>query len=282
MLSSSIMFVIMASLIRYLGDDTSVYSMIFWRSFAGVLMVLPFLIMRGKNSLKVTRLGKVFNRCLFSAIGFFTSFYAFANLPLAGAQALSFTRPLFITLLAVFLLKEKVAWRRWSAIFVGFIGVLIMTNPKAGFNFASIMALVSALSFALAIVTVKDLTKDNNAFTLIFYSNFFTAICGIPFILLDPVFPSQSALLPLLIMGITGVLAQIFYVKGLSIADASLMGIIDYIRLPCAALIGLFIFNEKLETNIIIGSLIVVISTVYITIRESKIAPQKLKPLENN
>lgn len=279
MIGSALSFVCMTAVARYLGDKTSVAMMIFWRSIAGVIMTLPFILGKNASHLKAKRPIKIIHRSVFTTAGFFGSFYAFANLPMAQAQALSFSRTLFITILAVIILHEKVAWRRWTAVAIGFAGVILMTKPDFNggsfINFASLAAVGAAACFAFSIVTAKDLTKDHSPMTLVLYSNLFTTFCGLPFLLMDFHFPSLSTLLPLAGLGFFGVMAQNCYVRALSVGEASLMGLMDYIRLPLSAAMGYIIFMEKPDINTILGAIIVIGSTLYITFRELKLGTQK-------
>ena len=279
MVGSALSFVVMSGLARYLGSHTSVAMMIFWRSMAGVLMTLPFVVGKNIGAWKVKRWDKVVLRSFYGTIGFFASFYAYAHLPLAHAQALSFSRALFITILAVVLLKEKVAWRRWSAIVVGFIGVILMTGSGSqklvDLDLASLAAIAAAFAFALSIITVKDLTSDHSPLTLVLYANILTTIAGIPFLLADFHMPPQSSLLPLALMGVTGVIAQACYVQALSVGEASLMGLMDYLRLPLAVIVGFIAFAEIPNGNSLLGAFIVIASTIYITFREAQLESKK-------
>ena len=135
-----------------------------------MIIVLPFALMAGPKVWKTSRPGKLLLRSSYGTIGFFAGFYALVHLPLAQSQALSFSRTLFMTILAVVILKEKVAWRRWTAVGIGFLGILMMTKPDfsshaTAIDPATLAALVSALAFAFALVTVKDLTKDHSSLT---------------------------------------------------------------------------------------------------------------------
>ena len=268
MVGSALGFLVMAVLAKGLSDQTSVAMLIFWRSLAGVAVTLPFAIFAGSRVWKTPRPGKLFLRSSYGTIGFFTGFYALVHLPLADSQALSFSRTLFITILAVFILKEKVAWRRWSAVAIGFLGILMMTKPGASMNIASLAAIVSALAFAFALVTVKDLTADHSPLTLVIYGNIFTTLAGLPFLILDPTLPELPTIGLLLAMGVAGVIAQSCYVRALSTGDASLMGLIDYIRLPLVALAGFWVFDEIPDKVAMLGAAIVIASTIYITLRD--------------
>lgn len=271
MLGSACGFVVMAVLAKGLSDQTSVAMLIFWRSLAGVAATLPFALFAGRAVWKTPRPGRLFLRSSYGTVGFFAGFYALVHLPLADSQALSFSRTLFMTVLAVIILKEKVAWRRWTAVAIGFVGILLMTKPGASMNLASLSAIVSALAFAFALITVKDLTKDHSPLTLVIYGNIFTTLAGLPFLILDPRLPDLLTIGLLLAMGVAGVIAQSCYVRALSTGDASLMGLIDYVRLPLVALAGFWIFGEVPDRLAMAGAVIVIASTIYITLRDVQV-----------
>lgn len=271
MLGSAVSFTAMAVLAKWLGSDVSVAALIFWRSLAGVIAALPFLLAGGLKSLRLARPGKVAFRAGWSTAGFFLAFFALVELPLADNMALSFTRTLFITILAVVLLREQVAWRRWTAVAVGFAGVLLMTKPGAGLSPGALAALGAAFCFAVAIVTVKDLTRDHSPAQLVISVNLVTALAGLPVLLADPAVPDPRELALLLAMGFAGVAAQSCYIRALGTGEASLMGLIDYVRLPLGALAGFLVFAEVPDSLAMLGAAIVIASTLYITLREAAV-----------
>lgn len=275
MLGSAVAFTVMAVLAKWLGQDISVAALIFWRSLAGVIAALPFLAGSGVGALRLARPGKVAWRALWSTAGFFLAFYALVELPLADNLALSFTRTLFITVLAVFILKEKVAWRRWAAVAVGFGGVLLMTRPGEVPSLGTLAALGAAFCFAVAIVTVKDLTRDHSPVQLVLSVNLVTALAGLPFLIMDPALPSLPDMALLLAMGFAGVGAQSCYIRALGTGDASLMGLIDYVRLPLSALAGFLVFAEVPDTLAMVGAGVVIASTLYITWREARLGAER-------
>jgi drug/metabolite transporter (DMT)-like permease len=279
MVGSMLAFSGMAVLIKLLGPDVGVGTLIFWRSVAGVAATLPFALKAGPEVWRSPRPWRLALRSCYGTVGFFAGFYALVHLPLADSQALSFSRTLFITVLAVFLLGEKVAWRRWTAVGIGFLGVLLMTRPGAAMEPATLAALVSALAFAFALVTIKDLTRDHASLTLVLYANVFTTLAGLPFLVIDPVVPSLPQIGLLLAMGVMGVMAQNCYVRALALGDASLMGLIDYVRLPLMALAGWLVFAETPDAMTLIGAGVVIASTLYITLREARLnAPRPPVP----
>ncbi|MCU0882532.1 MAG: DMT family transporter [Hyphomonadaceae bacterium] len=271
MLGSAAGFAVMSVLVKMLGPDVGLGTLIFWRCAAGVAASIPFALMAGKGGLRVARPMPMLLRSSWSTLGFFLGFHALIELPLADSQALSFSRPLFITILAVILLKETVAWRRWTAVAVGFIGIVLMAKPGAALEWATFSALGSAFCFACAIITVKDLTRDHSPISLVFWTNLFTALAGLPFLFLDPALPDLSTLGLLLAMGVGGVVAQGCYVRALAVGEASLVGLVDYVRLPLAIGAGLVFFNTVPDGLALTGAAIVVASTAYITLREARV-----------
>jgi drug/metabolite transporter (DMT)-like permease len=272
MLGSALCFTIMATCLKLLSEAKFPESqMVFARCAAGFLVILPFALSAGRAALIIRRPVQVFLRGLYSTIGFFAGFYAFAHMPLADAQAISFARVLFVVLFAIWLLKEQVGWRRWSAVGVGFIGVILMLKPgSAALDFATLCALASAVFFGLAIVTVKDLTKDHSTFTLVLYTNAFTTLAGLPFAFFGWSTPDLWHTFLFVVLGVTGVGAQSCYVRALSYGDASLVGLVDYVRLPLALAIGYWLFAEQPDAMTLAGAAIIISSTVYITWREAR------------
>jgi drug/metabolite transporter (DMT)-like permease len=281
MLASAACFTAMAASLKMLADEGySESQMVFARCAAGFVAILPFTLRMGQSALKVSRPAPLFWRCVYSTLGFFAGFYAFARLPLADAQAITFTRVLFIVVFAAWLLKEQVAWRRWTAVGVGFAGVLLMLRPEAsGIGVPELAAVISALFFALAIVTVKDLTRDHSTVTLVLYTNAFTTIVGLPFAFGGWIMPDLTGWILLALLGLTGVGAQSCFVRALSTGEASLMGLIDYVRLPLAIAAGFFLFHELPDVFSLAGAGVIIGSTLYITWRESRLkraeAPSK-------
>jgi len=271
MLGSAVCFTAMAALLKLLANRGYAESeMVFFRAAAGFAVLLPVAITGGARRWAVKRPVQVFWRCLFSTLGFFASFHAFAALPLAQAQAISFSRTLFVVALAALMLRETVGWRRWTAVAVGFAGVLLMTRPDgASLSPATLSAIAAAFFFGLAIVTVKDLTRDHDTLTLVLWTNLFTTVAGLPFALGEWSTPPLWDLALLVGLGVAGVGAQSCYVRALSSGDASLLGLVDYVRLPLAMVVGLLLFQETPDRLTMIGALVVIASTLYISWRES-------------
>jgi drug/metabolite transporter (DMT)-like permease len=274
MLASAACFTAMATCLKLLAAAGFPESqMVFFRCAAGFAVILPFFLKAPRSAWAVKRPFPLFMRCFLSTLGFFAGFYSFAHMPLADAQAISFSRVLFITVFAVILLRERVGPRRWAAVAVGFVGVLLMLQPQGagGLSLPAAMQLLSAVLFGLTIVTVKDLTRDHSMISLVFYTNAFTTLAGLPFAFMAWKQPDLAQLALFVAMGFAGVAAQSCYVRALSTGEASLMGTIDYLRLPLAIAAGFLLFAETPAPLVLAGVVVIIGSTLYITWRESRL-----------
>jgi drug/metabolite transporter (DMT)-like permease len=276
MLASAVCFTVMVVLVKFLAGSQHEMVISFWRALMGMAVFIPFLFRR--EAWQVPRPGTMTLRAIYSAAGFMLSITAFANLPLAEAQSLSFTRTLFVALLAIFILKETVGIWRWSALGVGFLGVLVMMRPEAllawdpanhEVTVMRLAALAASLFFGMAIITAKDMTRDHHPLTLVLWSNVLVVFFSLPFALPHLSIPSATDAGLLAVMGIAGVLAQTFYMKALAIGDASAVSPVDYVRLPLGAAAGVMLFKEVPDWLTWVGAGIVIASTLVITIREA-------------
>lgn len=197
------------------------------------------------------------------------AFYAVSRMPLSTLSAVTFTMPLFVTVMSYPLLKERVGWHRGGATVAGFIGVFIMLGPQLmGFHPVYLIALASAVCFALAAIALRQLGDTESPLTTFLY---FTLICmvlaGIP---LPWVWQTPDALgwLCLIGAGIVGGLAQYFLVKAYSLAPASIVAPFEYTRLLWASLIALVVWAEVPSLRVLLGAVLVIGAGWYITHRE--------------
>ncbi|MGH6950195.1 MAG: DMT family transporter, partial [Vitreimonas sp.] len=271
---------IMAACIKWLAlRDYAESQMLFFRTAAGVILLAPMMIRGGRSVWETKRPWAMARRCIGSAIGVMLAFYAFGNMPIATAQSLSFARALFVVILAALLLHEKVGPWRQGAVFVGFIGVLVMMRPTSmHFDLAAFAALGSAMLLAYTIVTVKDLSRDHSTLSLVVYMNAATTLLALPFAFLGwrtPTLPDAGIFA---LLAVSGVFAQTCFTRGIASGEASLMALMDYVRLPLAALAGFLIFHELLDAWTIAGAAIVIGSTIFITVREAVLAKHRPAP----
>ena len=275
MLASALGFTVMTTLIKFLGDDYPASLQTFYRQAAGLLVLTPMILRDWHGAFHTTRPGILLFRSAVGTMAMILSFYAFQKLPLAEANALSFTRTLWLVPLAIFVLREKTGPLRIGAALVGFVGVLVMLRPGAanhGFGLGQMASLASAAMFAMTITGMKVMTRDHSPFTLLVWS----AVLGLAFSIPPALFvwrwPEPFDLFLLACMGVFGTITQACYIKGMQIGDAGAMAPIDYSRLVFTTATGFFIFHEVPGWATIFGAAIVVASTLIITFREQQLA----------
>ena len=283
MLASALTFTVMATLIKFLGDDYPPALQAFYRQAAGVIVLLPWMARDWRGAFHTTRPWIVIYRSAVGSVGMILSFYAVQKLPLADANALSFTRSLWIVPLAAFALREKVGPARIGAALVGFAGVLLMLKSLADqghavFGLPQLAALASAAMFATTITGLKSLTRDHSPFTLLAWA----AVLGFAFILPPALFvwrwPTPVDFVLLCAMGAIGTVTQACYIKGMEVGDAAAMAPIDYTRLVFATALGFLVFHEIPGVLTLVGAGIVVASTLIITWREHVVARREPAP----
>jgi drug/metabolite transporter (DMT)-like permease len=277
MLASAVGFTVMTTLIKFLGPGYPAALQTFYRQLAGVIVLLPLMARDWKAAFRTTRPGIVIFRSSAGVLALIMGFYAYQKLPLADANALSFTRTLWLVPLAAFVLREPIGPLRIGAALVGFVGVLIMLRPGAGgmgawIGWPQACALISAFLFALTITGMKVMTRDHSPFVLLVYAAVLGLVFAIPPALFVWRWPSWPDLGLLAAMGVIGTLTQGAYIKGMEAGEAAVMAPIDYTRLVFAVVAGLFLFHEVPRKATLIGAAIVVASTLFISWREHQLA----------
>jgi drug/metabolite transporter (DMT)-like permease len=270
MLASAVTFTLMTTLIKFLGDDYSPALQTFYRQAAGMIVLAPIILRDPVGAFRTTRPGILLFRSGAGTVGMILAFWAYQEMPLAEANALSFTRTLWIVPLAIFVLGEKIGAWRLGATFVGFIGVLIMLQPSIAnaVGWPAAAALASAALFAMTVTGMKLMTRDHSVTVLMVWSAVLGFVLAIPLAVVEWRWPAPVDLALLAAMGVLGIVTQVCYIKGMALGDAAAMAPIDYTRLVFAILFGLVIFSEVPNWMTILGALIVIGSTLVITLRD--------------
>ncbi|MFN3313511.1 MAG: DMT family transporter [Hyphomonas sp.] len=285
MIVSGVGYTLHLALAKEITADLHPIFLAFWRSFLAFLFAAPFILF-GRVKIHTARFGALVTRSLIGSFGFVFGLIAIwpvFGLPLAEFNALSFTRPLFVTLLAMFLLHEKVGIHRTSAVIAGFVGVLVMTlvpallgeGGGAGFNAGSVFAILSSLCFAFTIVLVKSLTGVHSPLALLIWANALSSIFILPVAVFFWASPDAEGWLLIFGMALMGVVAQFCFIKGMSVGDASFLSPMDYLRLPMGALADWVMIRLLPGPFVWAGAAIIVVSTLYITWRENVRSKQK-------
>jgi drug/metabolite transporter (DMT)-like permease len=273
MLASAVTFTAMTLLIKLLGRNYPAALQTFYRQLAGVVVMLPIIARNPRGAFHTTRLGILLFRAVAGTVGMILAIYAYQKLPLADANALSFTRTLWLVPLAAFVLKEHVGPRRITATIVGFCGALLMLQPSAHPNLGwpAAAAIASAFLFAFTVTGMKIMTRDHTTLTLMSWSTVLGFVLAIGPALFVWRIPSLPDLLLLCAMGVLGTITQACYIKGMAEGDAAVMAPMDYSRLIFAIVFGYLIFREIPNFMTMLGAFIVIASTLYITIREARL-----------
>jgi drug/metabolite transporter (DMT)-like permease len=267
---SMVFMTALAGMARYMMESVHPFQVVLLRNIFAFVTILPFLIPLGWRGMRTTRLRLHVLRAAVGTASMLTWFWALAHLPFAEAITFSFTTPLFATIGAALVLKEVVHMRRWLAIGVGFLGVLIMLRPGgASFQLADGLALVSALLMAVSTLLIKSLVGTEPVRVVLFYMGVFMIPLSLPAAL-----PVWESLAPVqwamgLLMGICATLAHVTLNRAFALSDASAVQPFDFIRLPLAAGVGYLIWNEKPDVWTWIGGAVIVASSVYIAHREA-------------
>lgn len=268
---SAACFAVLVGIVRHLSAEVDVFVITFWRNILAVAMFAPWLMRVGWRGLGTRRSGLLLTRSAFLVVSSICMFFAVVLMPLAEATALSFTTPLFATLLAALVLKEAMHIRRWSALIVGFAGVLVMLRPgAAAVDPVAGLVLLSALTFAAVVVTGKMLAHTESPEAIVVYVYLYSIPLSLVPALLFWQWPSGEQWLWLLALGIVANGNMYGISRALSIADASLSQPFDFVRLLFTALVGYFAFAERPDLWTWIGAAIILASSVYITHREAR------------
>lgn len=250
---------------------------IFMRNFAALPIVAAFILAsRGRTAFATSHLRIHALRGLLSVGAAYSFFSALGVLPLAEATSLVFAAPLFITALSVPLLGEHVGWRRWSAVIVGFAGVLVIVQPGAStFQAASTLPLAAALFYSLIMLSTRWIDRSESTWTMMFYMSLFaTLFSGLA------VLPSWRALqfedLPFIAaIAVFGTVGVTLISHAFRLGHAAVVAPFDYTALVWASLLGWLVWGEIPGVWTYAGAVVIIASGIYIVFRETRAAPRK-------
>ena len=255
------------------------FELAFFRNLFGLLVVIPWFMRYGLKPLKTKRLGLHALRAGINAMAMLMFFYAVSITPLADVAALSFTAPIFATVLAIFILGEVVGFRRWCAILFGFCGTLVLLRP--GLDVVSdgqLLVVASALFWACALIVIKILGRTESSVTIITYLILLMApLSAIPAAMVWSA-PDFQQLGVMATMGVLGTFGQLLMTQALKEGDTNAVMPLDFLKMIWAVLLGFFVFGEVPGIFTWVGGAMIFASITYIAYREHKV--RKISPLE--
>ncbi len=266
----------MSILIRHVSSELHALEIVFFRNLLALCWMMPWLMKAGLSSMKTKRIGLYGIRACISVVGMSTGFWAVTLIPISEATALSFLSPIFATIGAALFLGEDVRLRRWSAVFIGFAGAMIVLRPGVEIiQFGSILALINCVAMAANKLVLKSLTRTEKAETIITYM----VLLLTPLTLVPALFvwqwPSWEMLGWMVALAGCGTMGHWCMTKAFGYADLTVVMPFDFTRLPLSALLAFLLFAEIPTIWTWIGGAVIFASTFYIARREAKVARER-------
>ena len=262
-------FSIMDLIVKWSGDYPTGQVM-FFRGFFGIIPTF-FLIPREriKTFYKTKRPKEHFFRCIMGLMALVAIFIALRKLPLAIVVSLSFSAPLFITILSIFLLSEKVGIYRWLAVLIGFIGVIIITEPGIEeMNYLYLLPIIFCVGMSFVTITIRKLSSTEPIWLISIFFSIMILIASLMTIPFGWVMPNFHDFILLSLVGIMGGSANLFLTQSYKLSEVSLVAPLKYLSLIFAIIFGYLIWNEVPTTKTLIGALLVVSASLIIFRRE--------------
>ena len=262
----------MSALIRDLSGTISPFEIAFFRNIIGLVLLLPVMWRIGFAFPPAPALKAYGIRAVIGISAMWAWYSALSFTPLAEAITLNFTVALWMIPVAILLLGEKVGRRRWAATIVGFCGVLIVMQPGAQtVGLGSLLAIFAALMFAISMALVRLLTRTERPIAIVFYMNLLMTPLSLGPAIAYWTMPSLAEWGWLFVIGLLATIAHFGMARALSLVEASSIIPLDFTRLPVAALIGYFAFDEVPGVWIWPGAALIAASAIYIARREAKL-----------
>ena len=270
MIASCVFFAALTGMIRHLSATLDPLEIVFFRNLFGLIVMLPWLMRQGLGALRTQRLRLYGFRALIWLIAMIAWFTAVSRINLADAVALSFTAPLFATVVAIFLLAEVVRLRRWAAVIAGFVGAMVILRPGfAAIPPEALLVLLSATMMGLSVCLVKLLARTEPVGPIVFYM----VLILTPASLIPALFvwrtPGLDEFAWLLALGVAATLGHVCMTRAFTMADATAVLPFDFVRLPLIALLGWVAFGQALDVWTGVGAAITIAASVYIAHREA-------------
>jgi len=283
------LFAVMGALIKWLGPEYPTGQIVFVRSLFALIPVL--VLLRAAGGWSVLRTARPFShlgRSLAGVTAMFCRFTALTLIPLATATAITFAAPLITTALAAWLLGETVRRSRWTAVTVGFLGVLLMLQPAVmrgldpkvvddTYVLGAGAALLGALFMAIAMIQIRRMTATEPSITIVFYFSATCTVVGAATLPFAAVVPDLTDGAAMVAIGVLGGLAQVTLTASYRHAGASLIAPFEYTALLWAFAIGYVAFGEVPEPVVLTGAAFVVAAGVFILYREHRLGLERAR-----
>jgi drug/metabolite transporter (DMT)-like permease len=271
MVLSGFLFTGAAAAVRQLSSDMDFIQISFFRAMFGIPLMLPWLASVGLSVLRTRQTGKYVMRSVVSVSANLCWFAALAMIPIADATAVSFITPIFITIAAMLVLRERSGVKRWIGLLVGFAGTAIILRPGvAELNVGALWVLASAVLFAGSALFVKILVREDRPDTVTLYQLIYMLPIAFFPAMFVWVWPTPGQWVWAAMVGIFVTLAQRCYTRAYAAADASAIQPFDFLRLPFAILVGFVLFAEWPDLWSVIGGTVIFASSIFVVHGEAR------------
>ncbi|MEE8445702.1 MAG: DMT family transporter [Alphaproteobacteria bacterium] len=262
MVLQCIFFSGMTASVRWLSATMEAYELVAFRGFFGLLFVAPLILTRRPGSLLRTgRTGLLVTRSVLTVAATAVWFIGLGAMPVSDAIAIQFTLPLFVVVGAGLFLGERVGWRRWVTVAIGFGGALVIIRPGiVPLSTAALLVLASALLYAGVHLMTKRLSDQLPAPVIVFYMNLIMLPLGLALAWSGWVWPTWADLPWLLSLGLFSNAAHYCMTRAYHAADASFAETVDFLRLPFAALWGWLLFRETSDVWTWVGACVIFVA----------------------
>ncbi len=251
-------------------NDYPVGQVLFFRGFCGLIPIL-FIIPKERyiDFYKTSRPLLHFKRCMAGIIALISIVIALRNLPLATVVSVTFAAPIFTTIFSIFLLNEKVGFYRWLAVMVGFIGIIVISEPGfSSLNFYFILPIIFCLGLSYVAITIRRLSTTEPVWLIGFFFSISIMILSFFTFYQNWLLPNLVDLFLLSMIGILGGLANLWLTQSYKLSEVSLVTPVKYLALVFAIIFGYLIWDEIPTTKTLIGAILVIASSIIIFRRE--------------
>jgi drug/metabolite transporter (DMT)-like permease len=276
MVLGTLMFAGMHTAIRYSTQHLPAVEVAFFRNLFGLFVIAPLLVRHGAALFRTNKLSLHMLRAVLNVFSMLAFFVGLSMTPLARATALTFTAPLFTALFSALFLGEVFRWRRWTAIFAGFFGALVILRPGLQvLEVGALLVLISSVLWSFALIDIKVLGRTESTVTITAY----VTVLLIPMTLMPAVMVWETPGLDmwgwLIFIGVIGTLGQIVVTEAVKLADMTVLMPFDFLKLVWATFLGIVFFAEVPDFLTWVGGAIVFGSSFYIAWREAKLRKTK-------
>lgn len=284
MVFSTLCSATMIIMVRFVEKEVSVAQMIFLRNIFASMMFIPFVAFKGYSFLKTKRLKNHLYRALSGVIAMMIFFHCIREMKASTLVAITYTTPIFASLMAYYKFHDKPGVHRIASIVLGFAGALIVIRPGLdGFTPLSLLMLVCSFFWALSSILIKDLGKTELPGTITFYLTIYMSLITLPIVFFVEGWknPSMESILWIVGIALVSNLLQYSQAKALAMADMSFVYPFDYTRLIFTSIFTFIIFHEIVDLPTVLGSVVIIGSAVYTAYRESKKGKVEVKSGSN-